>query len=153
MQLIRSVRKAPAAKTRLNVVREKYDGLINAYGNMTEESSEIEKEIEVLSDRFFKLYDTISDLCEERKPKLEVPISRETTLNVKLPDIKLPTFGGDFLKWPQFRNSFIALISNNSALPNINKFYTFVHHFKVKRRLYWKLCQLLKIIMILHGSY
>jgi len=83
-------------KKRLNVIREKYDGPINAYGNMTEESSEIEKEIEVLSDRFFKLYDTISDLCEERKPKLEVPIARETTLNVKLPDIKLPTFSGDF---------------------------------------------------------
>ena len=90
---------------------------------MTEESSEIEKEIEVLSDRFFKLHYTILDLCEERKPKPEVPIARETTLNVKLLDIKLPTFSGDFLKWPQFRDTFIALISNNCTLPNINKFH------------------------------
>jgi hypothetical protein len=33
-------------KKRLNVIREKYDGPINAYGNMTEESSEIRKDIE-----------------------------------------------------------------------------------------------------------
>ena len=55
------------AKTILNVAREKYDALINAYGNMTVESSEIEKEIEVLSDRFFKNYMTLYQICVKKE--------------------------------------------------------------------------------------
>ena len=77
---------------------------------MTEERSEIEKEIEVILDRFFKLHDTILYLCEEGKPKPEVPIARKNTLNVKLPDIKLPTFSGDILKWPQLRDTFVSFV-------------------------------------------
>ena len=68
---------------------------------------------------------TLCQICVERKPKSEVSIARENTLSVKLPDIKLPNFSGDFLKWPQFRDTFVALISNNSALSNINKFHYF----------------------------
>ena len=69
------------------------------------------------------MHEIVTDLCEDRKSKLEVPIVKETTLNVKLPDIKQPTFSGDFLKWTQFRDTSVALISNNSALPNINKLH------------------------------
>ena len=110
-------------KTRIQIVNEKYSQFMNAYQNISEESSEIEIEVETISDKYFKLHEIVTDLCEDRNPKLEVPIMRENILNVKLPDIKLPTFSGDFLKWPQFRDTFVALISNNSALPNINKFH------------------------------
>ena len=70
------------AKTRLNMVREKYDGLIIAYENVTEENSGIEREIEVLWDRYFKVHEIASDLCGERKFKTGVPIVRENTLDV-----------------------------------------------------------------------
>ena len=34
-------------------------------------------------------------------------------------------FSEDFLKWPQFRDNFVALISTNSALPKITKYHYF----------------------------
>ena len=90
-------------KTRIQIVNEKYSQFMNAYQNISEESSEIEIEVETISDKYFKLHEIVIDLCGEIKPKTEVSIVRENTLNVKLHDIKLPTFSGDFLKWPQFR--------------------------------------------------
>ncbi|XP_058448639.1 uncharacterized protein LOC131428610 [Malaya genurostris] len=46
-----------------------------------------------------------------------VPISR-----VKLPDIKLPSFGGKLKDWVTFRDSFRSLIHNNRQLEDVDKF-------------------------------
>ena len=65
----------------------------------------------------------ITDLAYEVKTKLEEHTLKQSTINVELPDIKFPTFDGNFLKWPQFRENFIVLIRNNSALPHVNKIH------------------------------
>nr|XP_029709439.1 uncharacterized protein LOC115255453 [Aedes albopictus] len=40
---------------------------------------------------------------------------------VRLPTLELPTFGGDYMDWPGFRDSFQALIDRNMQLSNVQK--------------------------------
>lgn len=43
--------------------------------------------------------------------------------NVKLPDIKLPVFSGDFESWMNFHDLFISLVHSSASLSTIQKFY------------------------------
>ena len=61
------------AKTRFQVVSEKYIQFIDAHQNISEDSSEIEVEVKKNSEKYFKLHKIVSELCEDRKPKLEEP--------------------------------------------------------------------------------
>lgn len=45
-----------------------------------------------------------------------------STSRVKLPDIKLPTFGGKLMQWITFRDTFRSLIHCNESLSAIDKF-------------------------------
>lgn len=49
---------------------------------------------------------------------------------IKLPDITLPTFHGDFECWPEFHDAFDALIHKNSTLTNIQKYYYLIGSLK-----------------------
>lgn len=42
---------------------------------------------------------------------------------VKLPPIKLPVFDGQYSNWLEFKDSFVALVDNDTALTNIQTFY------------------------------
>lgn len=42
---------------------------------------------------------------------------------VKLPPIKLPTFNGHYDSWLEFKDSFKALVHDNNALTDIQRFY------------------------------
>ena len=102
------------ANARLDTLRAKYHTLLNAYEICPDDDPDIERELETFSDRFYKIHTMVTDfLCEIRSNSVE-PSLREPMANIKLPDIKLPTFDGNFLKWPQFRDTFTALISNNT---------------------------------------
>lgn len=46
-----------------------------------------------------------------------------TFLNVKLPDIKLPTFDGSYDQWLEFRNSYETMIHKRLDLDAIHKFH------------------------------
>ncbi|XP_071579935.1 uncharacterized protein [Temnothorax nylanderi] len=43
--------------------------------------------------------------------------------NIKLPPIHLPTFKGSYEQWPNFRNTFKAVIDENESLSDIKKLY------------------------------
>jgi len=47
------------------------------------------------------------------------PRSHASSAHIKLPVISLPTYDGDTCHWLQFRDTFEALIVNNSTLSNI----------------------------------
>ena len=51
------------------------------------------------------------------------PRSHVSTTHIKLPVIALPTFNGDTCNWLHYRNTFEALIVNNTALSNVQKFH------------------------------
>lgn len=40
----------------------------------------------------------------------------------KLPKIQIPTFNGDILRWPQFRDLFVSLIHNEVGIGSVEKF-------------------------------
>lgn len=41
----------------------------------------------------------------------------------RLPEIPLPTFSGDLIEWPVFRDRFLARVGHIPNLPNIDRFY------------------------------
>nr|XP_022905464.1 uncharacterized protein LOC111417425 [Onthophagus taurus] len=43
--------------------------------------------------------------------------------NVKLPQIHMPTFHGNYEEWIEFRDTFVALVHDNNSLSNIQKFH------------------------------
>lgn len=43
--------------------------------------------------------------------------------SVRLPVMDLPKFDGDYDKWENFRDMFLALIHNDESIDNIQKFY------------------------------
>ncbi|XP_058816939.1 uncharacterized protein LOC131680237 [Topomyia yanbarensis] len=49
-------------------------------------------------------------------------ISQPAQLRVKLPEIRLPLFGGSVKEWPSFRDSFKSLIDSAPQLSSIDKF-------------------------------
>ena len=51
------------------------------------------------------------------------PRSHTGRTHIKLPTIALPTFEGDTCSWLLFRDTFEALIVNNTALSNVQKFH------------------------------
>jgi len=51
------------------------------------------------------------------------PRSHASSAHIKLPVISLPTYEGDTCYWLQFRDTFEALIFNNSTLSNVQKFH------------------------------
>ena len=46
-----------------------------------------------------------------------------SSTHIKLPVIALPNFEGDTCSWLHFRDTFVALIVNNTALSNVQKFH------------------------------
>jgi len=51
------------------------------------------------------------------------PRSQASSAHIKLPVISLPTYDGDTCHWLQIRDTFEALIVNNSTLSNVQKFH------------------------------
>ncbi|KAJ8912395.1 hypothetical protein NQ315_013461 [Exocentrus adspersus] len=58
------------------------------------------------------------------KPKVGSKSDEEVKpRNMKLPEINLPTFNGEYSKWLYFKNSFNSVIHLNKSLPTIQKFH------------------------------
>jgi hypothetical protein len=51
-------------------------------------------------------------------------------VNIKLPVIALPTFEGQTCSWLHFRDTFEALIVNNTTLSNVQKFHYLIASLK-----------------------
>jgi hypothetical protein len=56
--------------------------------------------------------------------------SRESSANIQLPEISLPTFEGNTYEWMQYRDTFEALIVNNATLTNVQKFHYLIASLK-----------------------
>ncbi|XP_029713974.1 uncharacterized protein LOC115258098 [Aedes albopictus] len=50
----------------------------------------------------------------------QIPVPQQS-VDVRLPTLELPTFGGDYMDWPGFRDAFQALIDRNMQLSNVQK--------------------------------
>ncbi|XP_055623062.1 uncharacterized protein LOC129766519 [Toxorhynchites rutilus septentrionalis] len=70
-------------------------------------------------------YFTLKGFLENQlKPKEFVHENRSSESRIlKLPDIKLPEFSGNILKWFSFYDTFESLVHNNHDLSDVQKFY------------------------------
>ena len=50
--------------------------------------------------------------------------------HIRLPTIALPTFEGDTCSWLHFRNTFEALVVNNTILSNVQRFHYLIASLK-----------------------
>ena len=58
------------------------------------------------------------------------PRLHASSAHIKLPVTALPTFEGDICSWLHFRDTFEALIVNNTALSNVQKFHYLIASLK-----------------------
>ncbi|XP_055589611.1 uncharacterized protein LOC129741843 [Uranotaenia lowii] len=103
------------------------------YGEAKEEAGfqreeENDKILLSFEDRFFQLKGALSKLqCSRHQPASlsESSHNHERVSmgsRVKLPEIRLPSFGGKLRDWVSFRDSFQSLIHNNEQLAPMEKF-------------------------------
>lgn len=74
---------------------------------------------EILQDRFFAFSENTNTI-----PNVSDSVSTNAKvepIKIKLKPIELPTFDGDFMKWPTFSGLFTSLILNNGSVDNIQK--------------------------------
>ncbi|XP_018564512.1 uncharacterized protein LOC108905924 [Anoplophora glabripennis] len=67
----------------------------------------------------------VSNFREKKRIKSREGIEKENNeqTQVKLPIIKLPTFGGVCNQWLEFRDAFTALVHDNKTISDIQKYY------------------------------
>lgn len=116
---------------RLQTVLNQFDELqseIELNLSLANESLEIEDlERSNFEDAYFnligKINQTIDKFTKEQQKSEDLVSTSATQLQVKLPDIKLPTFNGNFDNWLEFRDAFSDLVHNNDSFTGIQKFY------------------------------
>lgn len=89
------------------------------------------EEEEEFEERFFNCQAKFKCLLNQYKhhdgDKVQSPTPSEIThspaISVKLPDIPLPTFSGNFSEWLAFRDSFQAMVLSNHQLSDVSKFF------------------------------
>lgn len=56
-------------------------------------------------------------------PSAKAAVSDDANVNIKLPQIRLPTFNGNYLNWLEFRDTFESLINNDIKIGAVQKFH------------------------------
>ena len=109
------------AKHRFELLKSKYETYLQVF-EQADDTDELYSEVQEFSDRYYQLLSSIPTDTPETKPVVENSVA-----NIKLPELALPEFNGDYIFWPQFRNTFLSLICTNANLSNINKFHYLEH--------------------------
>lgn len=116
--------KAKKLNNQLEDLRMEYykvaedDDLTAIEGNLEEIETDLTK-IEVSLKRLYNL--VVSG--DEGNVIANIPNAKNTSANVKLPDIPLPKFSGKFEEWNIFKDKFVSLISSNVELSESQKLY------------------------------
>ncbi|XP_045456989.1 uncharacterized protein LOC123667024 [Melitaea cinxia] len=79
--------------------------------------------VESFESLYFNVLATAESIVENSVESLKCSSKSSVQSNVKLPDIKLPSFDGSFDQWLEYRNSYITMIHNRSDLDEIQKFH------------------------------
>jgi len=138
---------------KLNDIQVRFDELPNIYNKFETAQSELELsddtdysvDREQFEDQYFEFMAKFSELLHPVKntpsrrssPRSSLsghsnhtPRSHTSSTHIKLPAIALPTFEGDTCSWLHFRDTFEALIVNNTTLFNVQKFHYLIASLK-----------------------
>jgi hypothetical protein len=108
----------------------KHEILISNYeANDLYETSYIEEDVfQNASDLYLDYKVELKNVLSNIKPDDSVssnysPKTCDYNINVKLPEIKIPTFNGKYLEWSSFRDMFTSLIHKNKNLDEVQKLH------------------------------
>lgn len=119
---------------KMQSVLSEFDDIQGKIDLLHSDPAEQVKERDAIESQFFSLLAVGQDILESssvNKVKQPIPDDQATMVScqsnsfnaVKLPTIKLPTFGGDYLLWLEYKDTFESMIHNNDNIPSINKFH------------------------------
>ena len=140
-------------KRKLNDIQVRFDELPNIYNKFETAQCELELSDDIdhsldrqqFEDQYFEVKAKFNELLH---PVVEPPRSRHSSprsslsgnsnntrrshvsSHIRLPTIALPTFEGNTCSWLHFRDTFEALIVNNPALSNVQKFHYLIASLK-----------------------
>jgi len=136
-------------ESKLNDIQVRYDELPKIYNKFEAAQRELELpddndyslDRQQFEDHYFALQARFNELLQpvvqklpsrHISPRSSVSGNTNNSLrsHIKLPTIALPTYDGDTYSWLQYRDTFEALIVNNTALSNVQKFYYLIASLK-----------------------
>ena len=139
---------------KLNDIRVRFEELPNIFNKFEAAQSELELSDDTdhsvdrqhFEEQYFEVNARFNELLH---PMVDPPFSRHSSprssvsgnnnhspqspasgINIKLPLITLPTFEGETCSWLHYRDTFEALIVNNSTLFNVQKMHYFIASLK-----------------------
>lgn len=131
---LKKLENEPTKCQELPIRLERAERLLSEYEEIQSQIEIITKEID-LDERtkFEDTYYTIITLGRQAnslgRPStspiapLATDITAHTNSLLKLPNIDLPTFNGEYEQWITFRDTFEAIIDTNTNLTKVQKFY------------------------------
>lgn len=102
---------------------EQYSNVQNKIEELDDNQAEDRDSVEnKYFDALGKFQDKFDELSTNRTSQSQINISQTSASpGAKIPDIKLPTFNGDFAQWASFYDIFSNLIVKNTSLSNVQR--------------------------------
>lgn len=114
--------------TTLNIVKTRQQALTDLYNQYDNVQSQIEEFDEAQeADRdsveidYYNTFSKFQDLIDSFTLPVTPRASSSTVAGAKIPELKIPTFNGDFSKWTSFFDIFSTLIIKNNTLSNVQR--------------------------------
>ncbi|XP_058466308.1 uncharacterized protein LOC131439387 [Malaya genurostris] len=111
------------------------------------EGLNIVEDLAAFENDYFMLKAFLASVSAKRETGNVQPTQVQSIRSFKLPEIKLPEFSGDILKWFSFYDSFVSLVHNNCDLSEVQKF------FYLKSTLKGEALKLVEKISVTDGNY
>lgn len=89
----------------------------------------IEKDMEDFEQRYFDIVSQIDELtvnqetAEDSKIKVNAADIKHVNSSINMPKVQLPTFDGNVTNWIRFKDSFNAMVKENTNLSDIQKLF------------------------------
>lgn len=131
---LKKLENEPTKCRELSIRLECAENLLTEYEDIQSQIEIMTKEIDVdertkFEDSYYTIIalgrqaTSVGQQSTHSTAPLAADITAQTNSLLKLPNIDLPTFNGEYDQWVTFRDTFEAIIGTNTNLTKIQKFY------------------------------